>query len=161
MHNLRFIRFECGIWNLKSDLFLVQKNCRSSSWLHKGENYFKKKIRDFTFFFLNNAIVTRLMDRLTQQLAAAIDVASNVCTCRQRRRRGIVSPPSSPIPGDKRVRATAQTDGGSRGIHILKAAGTRLQQGVPLTLFIHLRSSDAGAAVAGAGAHGACHQVPI
>lgn len=95
------------------------------------------------------------MDRLTQQLAA-IDVYGVKCIYGG----GIVSP-SSPIPGDKRVRATAQTDGGSRGIHILKAAGTRLQQGVPLTLFIHLRSLGAGAAVAGAGAHGACHQVPI
>jgi len=93
---------------------------------------------------------------------ATIDVASRV-----RRMSGDsgtawrgVSP--VPIPGDKRVREQRprQTEV-SRGIHILKAAGTRLQQGVPLTLFIHLRSSGAGAAVAGAGAHGACHQVPI
>jgi len=104
---------------------------------------------------------------------ATIDVASRVrrmSDVRRRRhdrttaaaaaaRRG-VSP--APIPGDKRVREQRprQTEV-SRGIHILKAAGTRLQQGVPLTLFIHLRSSGAGAAVAGAGAHGACHQVPI
>jgi len=109
------------------------------------------------------------MDRLTQQLTARRSILRRAyvecptCgdggTAAAAARRG-VSP--APIPGDKRVREQRprQTEV-SRGIHILKAAGTRLQQGVPLTLFIHLRSSGAGAAVAGAGAHGACHQVPI
>lgn len=55
----------------------------------------------------------------------------------------------APIPGDKRVREQRPRQTEDLGIHILKAAGTRLQQGVPLTLFIHLRSSGAGAAVAG------------
>jgi len=102
------------------------------------------------------------MDRLTQQLTAQRSMLRRAyveCPATAARWRG-VSP--VPIPGDKRVREQRprQTEV-SRGIHILKAAGTRLQQGVPLTLFIHLRSSGAGAAVAGAGAHGACHQVPI
>lgn len=156
MCNLRFTRFEFGILKYRSLLL-----CRRIFELASQERKLlkKKKIIRLYIFFLNNAIITRLMDRLTQQLAPAIDVASNVHGRQRRRRRRFTSVVSD--SGDKRVRATAQTDGGSRGIHILKAAGTRLQQGVPLTLFIHLRSSGAGAAVAGAGAHGACHQVPI
>lgn len=102
---------------------------------------------------------------MTQQLAsrslarAAIDIASRVrlAKCRTVRRAyataaaatggGGVLP--APIPGDKRVREQRPRQTEDLGIHILKAAGTRLQQGVPLTLFIHLRSSGAGAAVAG------------
>lgn len=101
-----------------------------------------------------------VMDRLTQQLTVRRSMLRRAYVECPATRRGGVSP--APISGDKRVREQRprQTEV-SRGIHILKAAGTRLQQGVPLTLFIHLWSSDAGAAVAGAGAHGACHQVPI
>lgn len=155
--------FKCVIYDLQDSRveFGTSKCGKLFDLASQGRKLLKKEWCAFRFFFSeNNAIVTRLMDRLTQQLAPAIDVASK-CMMYAVGGGGVVSPLSSPIPGDKRVRATAQTDGGSRGIHILKAAGTRLQQGVPLTLFIHLRSSGAGAAVAGAGAHGACHQVPM
>lgn len=165
---------KCVICNLQdSSMEFGSLECRSAShtekilsWLRKRESYklfLKKRLRVFIiiFFFLKQyAFVTRLMDRLTQAISRqrSMSRTSNVYDGGGggggsfRRLR---------FPEIKGSRATAQTDGGSRGIHILKAAGTRLQQGVPLTLFIHLRSSGAGAAVAEAGAHGACHQVPI
>lgn len=96
-----------------------------------------------------HVVRTSALKKNTQPLRE-VDMTLDECPSRvisPRVHSAAVSP--APIPADKRVREQRPRQTEDLGIHILKAAGTRLQQGVPLTLFIHLRSSGAGAAVAG------------
>jgi len=63
-----------------------------------------------------------------------------------------------PILGDKRVRATAQTDGGPRARHSHLESCRHAPAARCASHFIHPPPVfGARAAVAGAGAHGACH----